>query len=112
MVALAGSVAYFYFDWRLVEHSEMVVLLGSLLVSFGLFQFKFRNLIRLSLNVLFALGGLLILIGTDMSIHNLFFDLLVFSLIVFWLLNRMSLSQWDHEIICSGCETENCTSRK
>jgi len=111
LLALAGSVVYFYCDWPFIEHSEILVLVGSLWVSLGFFQFKFRSLIRLSSNALFVFGALLILIGIDTSIHNLSIDLLVMSLIVFWLLNRISLSQWDHEIICSSCETENCRVR-
>ena len=111
MIALVGSIVYFYFDWQFAGHSEIVVLMGGLLVSFGLFQFKFSSLIRLFLNSLFAFGCMLILIGIDVLIQNLFFDFLVFSLIVFWLLTRILLSQWDHEIICSGCDTENCEIR-
>ena len=107
LLALAGATVYFFCDWRVAEHSSLMVLLGILGVSFGLFQFKFRNLVRLSVNMIFVLGALSILIGIDELIHSLIFDLFVFSLIVFWLFTRISLSQWDHEMICSGCDTEN-----
>jgi len=108
LLALVGAVVYFFCDWRVSEQSSLLVLLGIVWVSFGLFQFKFRSLIRLSLNALFVLGALSILIGIDESVHSLTFDLLVVCLIVFWLLTRISLSEWDHEMICSGCDTENC----
>ena len=112
LLALAGAAVYFFGDWRVAEHSSLMVLLGIVGVSFGLFQFKFRSLVRLSVNTIFVLGTLLILIGVDELVHSLVFDLFVVSLIVFWLFTRISLSQWDHERICSGCEVENCRVRE
>jgi len=111
LLALAGAAVYFFGDWRLAEHSSLMVLLGIVGVSFGLFQFKFKNFIRLSVNTIFVLGTLLILIGIDELVHSLIFDLFVVSLIIFWLFTRISLSQWDHERICSDCEIENCRIR-
>jgi hypothetical protein len=112
LLALVGAAVYFFGDWRVAEYSSLMVLLGIVGVSFGLFQFKFRSLVRLSMNTIFVLGTLLILIGVDELVHSLFFDLFVISLIVFWLFTRISLSQWDHEMICSGCEIENCRVRE
>jgi len=111
LLALAGAAVYFFGDWHVAEHSSLMVLLGIVGVSFGLFQFKFRSLIRLFVNTIFVLGTLLILIGIDELVHSLIFDLFVVSLIIFWLFTRISLSQWDHERICSGCEIENCRIR-
>jgi hypothetical protein len=111
LLALAGAAVYFFGDWRVAEHSSLMVLLGIVGVSFGLFQFKFKNFIRLSVNTIFVLGTLLILIGIDELVHSLIFDLFVVSLIIFWLFTRISLSQWDHERICSDCEIENCRIR-
>ena len=65
LLALAGAAVYFFADWRVAEHSSLMVLLGIVGVSFGLFQFKFKNFIRLSVNTIFVLGTLLILIGID-----------------------------------------------
>ena len=112
LLALAGASVYFFGDWQVAEHSSLMILLGTVGVSFGLFQFKFKNLIRLVMNAIFVLGALSILIGIDELVHSLIFDLFVFSLIVFWLFTRILLSQWDHEVICSGCETENCSFRE
>jgi len=111
LLALAEAAVYFFGDWHVAEHSSLMVLLGIVGVSFGLFQFKFKNLGRLSVNTIFVLGTLLILIGIDELVHSLIFDLFVVSLIIFWLFTRISLSQWDHERICSGCEIENCRIR-
>ncbi len=111
LLALAGASVYFFAGWRVAEHSSLMVLLGIAGVSFGLFQFKFRSLVRLSVNTVFVVGALLILVGIDELVHSLFFDLFVVSLIVFWLFTRISLSQWDHERICSDCTIENCGIR-
>jgi hypothetical protein len=111
LLALAGAAVYFFGDWRVAEHSSLMVLLGIVGVSLGLFQFKFRSFVRLFVNTVFVLGSLFILIGIDELVHSLFFDLFVVSLIAFWLFTRISLSQWDHEMICSGCEIEDCEIR-
>jgi hypothetical protein len=108
LLALAGAAVYFFGDWGVAEHSSLLVLLGIVGVSWGLFQFKFKSIVRLSVNTIFVLGTLLIVIGIDELVHSLFVDLFVVSLIAFWLFTRISLSQWDHERICSGCEIENC----
>jgi hypothetical protein len=106
--ALAGAIVYFFGDWSVADFSSLLVLLGVAGVSFGLFQFKFRGLVRLSVNTFFVLGSFLILVGVDELLHSLVFDLFVVSLVIFWLLTRISLSHWDHEMICSGCDVENC----
>ncbi len=111
LLALASAAVYFFGDWQVAEHSSLMVLLGFMGVSLGLFQFKFKNIIRLFVNTFFVLGNLSILIGIDELIHSLFIDLFVVSLIIFWLFTRISLSQWDHERICSDCEIENCKNR-
>jgi hypothetical protein len=112
LLALAGAVVYFFCDLKVADYGVLFGLFGILGVSFGLFQFKFRKLVRLFANTIFVLGALLILIGIDGTVHSLFLDLFVICLIVFWLFTRISLSQWDHETICSGCETENCRVRQ
>jgi hypothetical protein len=112
LLALAGASVYFFADWRVAEHSSLMVLLGIVGVSLGLFQFKFGSFVRLFVNTVFVLGALFILMGIDKLVHSLFFDMFVVSLIVFWLFTRISLSQWDHERICSDCEIEGCRIRE
>ena len=109
LLALTGALLYFFGNWRIAEqNSSLMVLLGILGVGLGLFQFKFRNLVRLLLNTLFVLGTLVILIGIDEFVHSLMFDLFVVGLILFWLFTRISLSQWDHKRICSDCNVAGC----
>lgn len=111
LLALVGAVAYFFGGWSVADDSLMV-LLGVVGVGFGLFQFKFRSLVRLLMNTVFVLGALLIVIGIDGLVRSLVFDLFVISLVFFWLYTRISLSQWDHEVICSSCEVETCEVRE
>ncbi len=109
LLALAGALLYFFGNWRVPEqNSSIMVLVGILGVGLGLFQFKFRNLVRLSLNTFFVLGTLFILIGVDEFVQSLMVDLFVVSVIFFWLFTRISLSQWDHKRICSDCKVVGC----
>lgn len=109
LLALTGALLYFFGNCHVVEQSSsLMVLVGILGVGLGLFQFKFRNLLRLSLNTFFVLGTLLILIGIDEFVQSLMIDLFVVSLILFWLFTRISLSQWDHKRICSDCNIAGC----
>jgi hypothetical protein len=55
------------------------------------------------MNMLFVLGGFLILVGMDELTGSLFVDLFSIALIVFWLFTRILLSQWDHWKICRKC---------
>jgi hypothetical protein len=112
ILALIGAWVYFFGGWSVTEDSSLLVLLGVVGICFGLFQFKFRSLFRLAMNTVFVLGALLILIGVDALIGSLVFDLFVVSLVFFWLYTRVSLSQWDHELICSGCDAKNCGVRE
>ncbi len=107
----AGALSYFFGNWRVSEYSSLIALLGIGGVSFGLFQFKFKSLVRLSANTIFVFGTLLILIGIDELVQSLFLDLFVVSMIVFWLFTRISLSQWDHERVCHYCDIEYCRIR-
>lgn len=109
LFALAGALLYFFGIWHVGgQNSSVIVVVGVLGVGLGLFQFKFRNFIRLLLNMFFVLGTLLILIGIDVLVQSLMFDLFVVSLILFWLFTRISLSQWDHQRICSECNGVGC----
>jgi hypothetical protein len=109
ILALSGAFLYFFGNWQVaMQTSSVMVLLGILGVGLGLFQFKFRNILRLSLNTFFVPGTLFILIGIDVLVYNLMFDLFVVSLILFWLYTRISLSQWDHKRICSDCNNIGC----
>jgi hypothetical protein len=109
LFVLCGALFYFFGIWFVaVQNSSLMVVFGILGVGLGFFQFKFRGFVRLLLNMFFVLGTLLILIGVDVLVHSLMFDLFVVSLILFWLLTRISISQWDHQRICLECNNVGC----
>lgn len=103
--ALIGTVFYFFGGWHIYEMSFRVVVIGVVAMILGFFQLKFRGFIRLSLNTLFVLGAFLILVGVDELVQSLFVDLFLIALIVFWILTRIMLSQWDHSRTCLNCES-------
>jgi len=105
VVALIGTAFYFFGGWHIDETSSPAVVIGVIGVIFGFLQLKFRGFIRLCLNALFVVGAFLILVGIDESVQSLFVDTFMIALIVFWLLTRIMLSQWDHLRICQNCES-------
>jgi len=104
-VAFIGTVFYFFGGWQIEEVSFPIVLIGLVWATLGFLQFKFRGFVRSILNALFVLGAFLILVGIDELTESLIIDLFLVALIVFWILTRIRISQWDHWRICSSCES-------
>jgi len=105
LVALIGTAFYFFGGWSGEKTNFSAILIGVVGVVLGFSQLKFRSFVRLMLNAFFVLGAFLILAGIDGLTQSLYIDLFLMVLIVFWLSTRISLSQWDHWRICSGCKT-------
>lgn len=113
LLALVGTLLYFFIDWRVEQNLVLVVLVGLLGVSLGFFQFMAKqHLVRFSLNVFFVFGSFLVLVGIDGLTQSVFVDLFLVALIVFWLFTRILISQWDHERICYACGVAVCEFRK
>jgi hypothetical protein len=106
IMALVGTVLYFFGGWHIGEFGISAVLIGVVWMVLGFFQLKFRSFVRLMLNVFFVLGGFLIMVGIDALVESLFVDLFLVALIVFWIFTRIELSRWDHWKICSNCESQ------
>jgi len=111
-VGLASIVgtALFFFEGLNVENSgSLLVWLGLLGVGAGLFQYKARKAaIRFSLNMFFVLGTSFVLMGIDKVAQNVFADMFLVLLALFWLYTRILISQWDHTRICSRCNVGDC----
>ena len=105
-VVLVGTVFYFFGGWCIDEMSLAAVLIGIVGVVLGFLQLKFRGFIRSSLNTLFVLGAFLILVGIDALVQNLFIDMFLIVLVIFWLMTRIMLSKWDHSRTCQNCESK------
>jgi len=105
LIALIGTVLYFFGDWHIGQNNFLAVFVGILGVSLGLFQFRFRSFVRLLLNAFFVFGAFSILVGVDELTQSLLVDLFLVVLTVFLLFARILLSQWDHWRICYTCGT-------
>jgi hypothetical protein len=112
LVALVGVAVYFFGNWQIGQHAFWVVWVGVLGVTLGLLQSPLLKIQRSSVRVfsgaLLAIGTLLILVVVDELARNFFLDVFLVFLTVFWLTTRISLSQWEHEKICSRCSSASC----
>jgi len=102
VLALFGTVLYFFAGLGTGLVGFYLVLIGATSLVLGFFELKFKGVARLFLNTLFVLGAFSILAGID-HLESYSIDLFVLMLISFWLLTRVSLSQWDHSRICYEC---------
>lgn len=108
LAVLIGTGLYFFTGWQ-IDGSGYALLIapGVLGVLFALLQFHVFNIqrtaLRLMINAFFVVSTFLILVGLDLLVRSLTLDLVVISFSVFWLYTRISLSNWDHERICSSC---------
>ncbi len=105
VISLTVTSLYFFGGWHIEEMSFPSAFIGVVGVALGFFQLKFKGFIRLMLNAFFVLGTFLILVGIDELARSLFVDLFLIVLILFWLLTRILLSQWDHWRICYSCKS-------
>ena len=112
LVALVGVVVYFFGNWQIGQDAFWVVWVGMLGVTLGLLQSPFlkvqRSFVRVFSGALLAAGTFLILVVVDEMARNFFLDVFLVFLTVFWLVTRISLSQWEHEKICSTCSSASC----
>jgi hypothetical protein len=105
IIALIGTALYFFIGLRIENWELQAILIGTIATFLGFLQLRFRGFARSTLNTAFVVGAFLVLIGTDSMAENLFVDLFLMALIVFWILTRIQLSQWDHQRICRGCKS-------
>jgi hypothetical protein len=104
IVALIGTGLYFFVGWDLRQLDFWYVLAGQAGVFLGFIQLKFRGYVRLVVNALFVFGTFLTLVGIDKLVANLFVDLYLIGLVIFWLWTRIIISRWDHQRTCSECQ--------
>jgi len=110
--ALLGVGAFFFGNWQIRHNAASAVVVGVVGVSLGLLQSSLptlqKGVVRLFTGAFFVVGTFLILLGIEELTHNVSLDLFIVALSVFWLVTRISLSQRDHERICSRCNPESC----
>jgi hypothetical protein len=103
-IALTATALYFFAEWNVVGVGLPAVLVGQIGVLLGFVQFKFKSHFRLAVNAFFVFACFLTLAGIDKLAESIFIDLYVIALIIFWLLTRILISQWDHWKICHTCK--------
>lgn len=112
LFALVGVVAYFFGNWQIGQNAIVSVAVGVVGVALGLIQpalpLLHSGVMRLFTGAFFVAGAFLVLLGIEELTHNFSLDLFVVALSILWLATRISLSQWDHERICSRCGVESC----
>lgn len=112
LLSLTSAILYFFCNWH-IGSGLFLFALGVLgvalnMLSILLFDVQVRHLVRVSLNSFFVFGTFLILVAVNEQAKNLALNLLVIAFSIFWLLTRISLSQWSHDRICDTCDVENC----
>lgn len=113
VIALLGSLFYFSAGLYLKEGAIVIFWLGFFGVAGGLLHYTVFNLSgipRLFFNILFVLGSFFLLIGIDMITNNLALDLYVLTLIIYWIIIRIIVSQQRHQRICMFCNLKPCSS--
>jgi hypothetical protein len=110
VMALVGTLAYFFADWNFNQAGFPSLLIGIAGIALGFLQFRFKAFLRLAINSFFVVGAFLILVNVDLLTQNLLIDLYALFLIVFWLLTRILISKWNNGRICLSCES--CELRK
>jgi hypothetical protein len=103
IVGLAGTLLYFFIGYEFMPADSKVFLVGYAGLLLGLFQFKLGGYAKLMANALFVLGSLTTLITVDLLAGDLAIDLYVLGLIVFFLLTRILISEWNNKRICRKC---------
>jgi len=112
IISIFGSLLYFFLDFY-VKYDIFVFLLGFFGVFCGLLQYRIPKMdsskAHLFLNVTFVLGTFLLLIGVDKITSNFFLELYLLIIILFWIITRIILSQFEHKRICAVCDLKKCT---
>jgi len=112
IIALFGSAVYSFAGFQVGENATILFWLGFLGVACGFLQFYLFDLksrtIRIFLNTSFVLGAFLLLIGIDGKTGNLVLESYLLTLIVYWIVTRITLSKRRHREICAACGSRSC----
>jgi hypothetical protein len=116
IVVLVGIGLYFFGNLQIGETPFMLVSVGAVGLVLGLFYPlipRFRDgFTRFSVSMLFAVGSFLILVSMEEAAANTSIDFFFIVLTILWILTKMSISQWEHQRICSQCSLASCAAHK
>lgn len=115
LFVLPGVCMFFFGNWQIGQNAVLAVVVGVVGVALGLLQSSVpvlqNSVVRLFAGVFFVVGAFLILLGIEELNRNVSLDFFIVVLSIFWLVTRISFSQWDHERICSRCASQSCSLR-
>jgi len=110
-VSIAGSLLDI-FNLIRIEHGTAIFWLGTIAVVFGLFQYSMSSggaVLHTVLNVSFVSGAFLLVVVVIEVSRNPFIEMFALFLSVFLIISRITLSQLEHDRICSHCNLESCS---
>ena len=112
LIVLGGVALYFLGNLQTEQNAFSLVWVGIIGVIFGLLQSPlldfYRSYVRVFSSSFFAIGSFLILVGIDELARNVALNVFLIFMTVLWLMTRISLSQLEHEKICSTCSLAYC----
>jgi hypothetical protein len=103
IIALIGTVAYFFMGLNIVMNSFWLLIIGEAFMLLGLTQIKFSGYTKSIVNMLFVVGSFLALFEVDFLRKSLVVDLYMLGLIAFMLWLRILLSEWHNKRTCKEC---------
>jgi hypothetical protein len=111
IISMIGSSLFFFLDYRLGNFDITVFFAGFLGVLYGLIIFNLDNvgkIVRFFSNAMYVVGAFLLLIGIDGMTSNFLLEIYLIIIIIFWIMTRITLSQYKHKKICAACQFGSC----
>ena len=113
-IAIVGTLLYFMIGIPL-NAAELVFWIGFAGVAVGVLQHNIyhalgnaRGSFRFMLNVFFVIGAFLLLVGADQLAGSIAVDSYILLIVLFWIYTRISMSNSEHQRICSHCDLKVC----
>ena len=110
---LALSLAISYFLGAVTSLGNRMALVAGLAgVSFALLVLALGCAypwVRVLANASLAIGSFLVLAAVDAARKDLYVDLLVLCIVIYWIMGRIMLSRLSHRLICSQCADPLCS---
>lgn len=110
VLSLTGVFLYYSMAFFTQEEGLVFFWLGFFGVIFGLLQYYLfkSNFFHFLLNVLFVLGVFFLFIGINIIKNSFIIEFYLLSIIVYWIMTRIRLSQWEHKKVCANCDSTFC----
>lgn len=109
VISLTGLPVFFLNNVGLDGVSVGVFWVGFIGVAMGLLQYNLPFNTRIGhffLNVCFVLGAFLLLVGLWGVNPSFVLNIYLLTLVIYWILSRILLSQYEHSKVCANCPLE------